>query len=93
MMNSRKKRGSTDKAISVEEEVGRTICFRNTRTTIHFIIIFFETNPESKYKKGRKIAPTQPTKRSRSHRQPCQKIQIKKTKQEERIESGGKRVT
>ena len=26
------------------------------RMTIHFIIIFFETNSESKYKKGRKIS-------------------------------------
>ena len=31
---------------------------KETRTTIHFIIIFFETNPESNYKKGRKIAST-----------------------------------
>ena len=57
------KRGSTDKKISAEEEVGKTICFwlpkRNRRrTTIHFITIFFEVYPKSKYKKRRKAAPT-----------------------------------
>ena len=98
------KRGSTDKRISVEEEVSRTICLlqpkRNRRkATFHFIIVFFETNPELKYKKGRRIAPTKPTRKSRSNRQPYQVIHIKDSsakkqsrKGEEQIESEGKRV-
>ena len=62
-------------------------------------MIFFQTNPESKYQKDRKVVSTQPTKKNRSHRQPCQEIQIKdisgkkqSRKEEERIESRGKRV-
>ena len=99
------KRSNPYKRISVEEEVGRKICLwqpkRNRRrTTIHFIIIFFQKNPELKYKKGRIIAPTQSTKKSRrSDCQPCQEIQIKDSsgkkqsrKEEEPSESEGKRV-
>ena len=53
----------------------------------------------NQYKKDRKIAPTHPTKKIRSHRQPFQKIQIndsshgkQRSKEEERIESEPKRM-
>ena len=69
------------------------------KATFHFIIVFFETNPELKYKKGRRIAQTKPARKSRSNRQPCQEIQMKDSsakkqsrKGEEQIESEGKRV-
>ena len=95
-MNSRK-RGSTNKRISIEE-VGRTISLwhpkRNRRiTTIHFIIIIFETNYESKYKKHRKKLPFSPRKKVEitGIKDSCGKN--KSRKNEERIESGGKRVT
>ena len=50
-------------------------------------------------KKTERSLPLSPRKKSRSHRQPCQEIQIKDNngrkqsrKEDERIESGGKRV-
>ena len=56
-----------DKKISVEEEVGRTILLvtakKKQKNDHPLIIIYFETNPESKFQKDRKIAPTQTTKK------------------------------
>ena len=57
-----------DKRLSVEEEVGRTILLvtakkKQKKNNHPLIIIYFETNPESKFQKDRKIAPTQTTKK------------------------------
>ena len=57
-----------DKRLSVEEEVGRTILLvtakkKQKKNNHPLIIIYFETNPESKFQKDRKIAPTQLTKK------------------------------